>query len=376
MLALPMQRALASDTLQWTSGFLTSTFGPNAGAEFDKDLKIFHSIRLSAISISEASGEVGLAPLSNIIFHLRSIAPRLVEYQSSLTVTFVYQDAFKPSRITHSKNLHYDLSTFMWNFAALNSQIGSRLDRSTDDGIRAANKHFQTAAGALDWISANCSPHIIDDGLRGPITLSLLKMMSMLMLAQAQLCFYEKAVRDRKAGLMKPLIIAKLAAQTSVFYKSCTDRSNDECCRNYIDASWKNHADFQHKCFAAAAEYWQSQAAREEAQSKGCGYGEEVARLIRASSMLEKTVEFAATNKLGVSLTNGAAALQRTVDSAKAAAEEDNRKVYMESVPSDSSLAAVSPVAMAKPLQLCDYQGDSSLHISSSKVDIMIMHDV
>ena len=31
-----------------------------------------------------------------------------------------------------------------------------------------------------------------------------------LMLAQAQLCFYEKAVKDKKTGNMKPVIIAKI----------------------------------------------------------------------------------------------------------------------------------------------------------------------
>jgi hypothetical protein len=59
-----------------------------------------------------------------------------------------------------------------------------------------------------------------------------------------------------------------------------------------------------------------------------------------------------------MSLTNGAAALQRTVETAKASAENDNSKIYMEPIPPDHTVAAVSQVAMAKPLPLADYTGN------------------
>lgn len=357
MLALPLQRGSTGDTIKWSSDFMTATFGPKSDSRFDKDLVFFQKVRQSAVAVSEASGEAGLTPLSLAIHHLKSVAPRLTEYNSDLKLTFCYQDAFKPTKSISSNSLYYDLSTFLWNFAALQSQIGSRVDRSTDDGIRAANRHFQSAAGALDWICENCIQYLTVDNCSGPISASVLRMMIMLMLAQAQLCFYEKSVRDRKAGLMKPAIIAKLAAQTSHFYRASADLSKKDYCGTYIDASWSNHADFQHKCFAAAAEYWQSQAVREEAQSRGCGYGEEIARLLRATGMLKQAIDAATASKLGPSLINGAAALRRTVDAAKAAAEKDNNTVYMEQIPADSSLSPVPPVAMAKPLQLPEYTG-------------------
>jgi BRO1-like domain len=357
MLALPLQRGSTGDTIKWTSDFINTTFGPNSASRFDKDLTFFQKVRQSAVAVSEASGEAGLTPLSVAIHHLKSVAPRLTEYSSNLKLTFCYQDAFWPTKSISSNSLYYDLSIFLWNFAALQSQIGSRIERSSDDGIRAANKHFQSAAGALEWICDNCMQHLSDGNSSGPINASVLRMMIMLMLAQAQLCFYEKSVRDRKAGLMKPAIIAKLAAQTSHFYRASADLSKNDYCGAYIDATWSNHADYQHKCFAAAAEYWQSQAVREEALSRGCGYGEEIARLLRATATLKQAIDTATANKLSPSLTNGAAALRRTVDAAKAAAEKDNNTVYMEQIPADNTLAPVPPVAMAKPLQLPEYAG-------------------
>ena len=47
--------------------------------------------------------------------------------------------------------------------------------------------------------------------------------------------------------------------------------------------------------------------------------------------------------------------MQRTVGTAKLSAEHDNRTVYMEKVPPDSSLIAVNAVSMVKPAALTEY---------------------
>lgn len=357
MLALPLQRASTINTIPLFKAFINTTFGAGADLKFDSDLTNFQRARQNAISVTQTSGESGLIALSVIIFQLKSMAPRLAEYEDDLKLLFSYQDAFLPTKNIQCKSLYYELSTFLWNFAALNSQIGSRVDRSTDEGIRTANKHFQVAAGVLDWIRDNCTPNIHEEGNYGPIKPPVLRMMSMLMLAQAQLCFYEKAMRDKKAGLMKASIVAKLAAQTALNYKSTMDMSKQIGCVSYIDLSWSNHVEFQYKCFLAAAEFSQSQAAKEDAQNKGSGYGEEIARLIRATALVSSAIDFSRHNKLGVSLTNGVAGLQRSIDAARTSSENDNRRVYMESVPADNTLTPIAPVAMAKASPMHDYTG-------------------
>ena len=367
MLALPLQRASSANTVPLLKSFLTSTFGTGADLKFDRDLADFQRVRQNAIAVTQSSGESGLISLSVIIHQLKSMAPRLAEYQNDLHLLFNYQDAFLPTKNIQCTSLYYELSTFLWNFAALHSQVGSRIDRSTDDGIRTANKHFQVAAGALDWITDNCIPNLHEEVNFGPVKPPVLRMMSMLMLAQAQLCFYEKALRDKKAGLMKPGIVAKLAAQTALNYKSTVDMSKMSGCASYIDLSWSNHVEFQYKCFLAAAEFSQSQAAKEAAQNKGTGYGEEIARLIRATALVSSAIDFANRNKLGVSLTNGAAGLQRSIEAAKCIAENDNRRVYMEVVPADSTLAQIVPVAMAKPSTAPESAGTVSYYIVFSQ---------
>lgn len=67
-----------------------------------------------------------------------------------------------------------------------------------------------------------------------------------LLLSQAQLCFYEKSVRDKKTGgTMKSSVIAKLAAQSSVLFKGAYSASKAGLLSTTLDPSWSNHVEYQ-----------------------------------------------------------------------------------------------------------------------------------
>jgi BRO1-like domain len=141
------------------------------------------------------------------------------------------------------------------------------------------------------------------------------------MLAQGQLCFYEKAVKDRKSGSMKASIITKLATQTAVLYSEANKVCSEAGISRILDPSWKLHMEFQYRCMEGAAEYWyveclltmksslpsltmllcclrMSVAAKEDAMAKASGYGQEIARLAKAEKILQKLISFAQTNRL------------------------------------------------------------------------------
>jgi hypothetical protein len=96
---------------------------------------------------------------------------------------------------------------------------------------------------------------------------------------------------------------------------------------------------------------------KDSALSKGSGYALEIARLNRAEIKIQQAMAFATKEKLGISLTNGAAALLRTITSAKASAIHDNRTVYMEAIPLDGTLSPVSAVSLVKPSEPPEYKG-------------------
>jgi programmed cell death 6-interacting protein len=94
-----------------------------------------------------------------------------------------------------------------------------------------------------------------------------LESLEQLMLAQAQECFWQKAVMD---GL-KDGLIAKLAAKVSDFYSQSGAFGIKS---DTVPSEWIHHVSAKHHHFAAAAQYRQSRDCLEKQK-----YGEEVARL-------------------------------------------------------------------------------------------------
>ena len=89
------------------------------------------------------------------------------------------------------------------------------------------------------------------------------------------------------------------------------------------------------------------------------GFGEEISRLTMAENHLNQTIQLISKYHLSPAFADGASAFLRTVSSTKQAAENDNRTVYLESIPSPSSLTDVIGLLMVKPLPIFDY--DASL---------------
>lgn len=177
-------------------------------------------------------------------------------------------------------------------------------------------------------------------------------MVKSLMLAQGQLCFYEKSVKDKKNGTMKASIVAKLAKQTSTFYQTTCVACKVGALGSMLDISWFAVTDFQSKCFQGAAEYWQAHASKEAAMAAGTGYGEEVARFNRAETLVGLALAQTSKFPIAETLTFGANGLKAAILQHKQTAEHDLRTVYMESVPNDYSLTEVGSVAMVRPSPL------------------------
>ncbi len=106
MLALPLQRGAAADVKGSCSRFINQQFGNGAAeTKFNKDICGFQKARDDAVAVTNSSGEVGISNLSYIIYQLSAMAPRLAEYQGELRLSFVWLDAFKPTKKIDSNTL-------------------------------------------------------------------------------------------------------------------------------------------------------------------------------------------------------------------------------------------------------------------------------
>lgn len=136
-----------------------------------------------------------------------------------------------------------------------------------------------------------------------------------LLLAQAQECFWQKAVKD---GL-KDASIAKLAAKVSDFYMQAGDLGVKS---DSISSEWIHHMFAKHHHFAAAAQY---RAARDSLEKRS--YGEEVARLKGALTCVEEGLKEARyLNKVVLADMNG---LRNKIQEDLKRAEKDNDMIYL-----------------------------------------------
>ncbi|KAI9831456.1 MAG: hypothetical protein M1819_005055 [Sarea resinae] len=153
-----------------------------------------------------------------------------------------------------------------------------------------------------------------------------------LMLAQAQECFWQKAVKDS----LKDASIAKLAAKVSDFYSQARDFGIQS---DAISTEWIHHMTAKHHHFAAAAQYRAACDCLEKRK-----YGEEVARLKDSVNCVNEALKEAKwINKVVLGDLNG---LRNKVQEDLKRAEKDNDMIYLLPVPPKSELKTLDRASM------------------------------
>eukprot|EP00602_Paraphysomonas_sp_CaronLab_P000755 CAMPEP_0185027374 /NCGR_PEP_ID=MMETSP1103-20130426/12346_1 /TAXON_ID=36769 /ORGANISM="Paraphysomonas bandaiensis, Strain Caron Lab Isolate" /LENGTH=1041 /DNA_ID=CAMNT_0027561333 /DNA_START=105 /DNA_END=3227 /DNA_ORIENTATION=+ len=351
MLALPIKRTNQYDLSSNLIDFLKKECTDDEVNKLTQDVNTLQQLRNNICGAHATSGESGLQQLMIYHHHMKSVSKRLSGYESETKFRFTWTDAFRPSIRCVSGSLYFDWACVLWNIASLESNMGSILDRGSDEGVRAASLHYQQAAGVIEFMRTEVTPKII--GSKSPeFVENFLQMAVSLLLAQAQVCFYEKAVRERKTGTMKPAIIAKLASQVGTFYEKAAHTCKERDVASTIDPSWTHHMEFQRDSFRGVSEYWQSIAAKEVALSRATGYGEEITRLRRAESIVHQAVQVGTQKKLGRQVLSMAESVLATIQRARVSAEKDNSTVYHDTIPDLSSLSPIVPVPMVKALPM------------------------
>jgi len=158
-----------------------------------------------------------------------------------------------------------------------------------------------------------------------------LEALEALMLAQAQECFWQKAVKD---GL-KDATIAKLAMHVSDLYNTAGEWSLKS---QSIVSEWIHHMNAKHQHFAAAAQYRAACDCLEKRR-----YGEEVARLRISLACANQALREPQINKAVVQDLNG---LKSRVSEDLKRAEKDNDAIYLQAEPSKTELKPLDRASM------------------------------
>jgi programmed cell death 6-interacting protein len=150
--------------------------------------------------------------------------------------------------------------------AALYSQLVFSANRATSDGLKEACSYLCNATGVISFLRDKIIPDMRSTPPEDmdPGTLECLEL---LLLAQAQECYWQRAVTN---GL-KDASIAKIAAMVSDYYSQAMDLAIKS---DAISSEWIHHMTAKHHHFAAVAQFRASRDCLDKRK-----YGEEVARL-------------------------------------------------------------------------------------------------
>jgi programmed cell death 6-interacting protein len=296
---------------------------------FATDLQIIDGLRKDAVN--------ALEPHSSGAKKLQQYAAQLVWMSGKFPVdigadfTWYPSLGYNSSRAHTENNIRFELANVLFNLAAMYSQLALSSNRATTEGLKGAASNFCFAAGVISHLKTTIVPELRNTPPEDMDTLTL-ESLEALMLAQAQECFWQKAVKD---GL-KDASIAKLAAKVSDLYNEAGDWALKS---ESIRSEWIHHINAKHHHFAAAAQYRAACDCLEKRK-----YGEEVARLRDSLNCVNEALkESRWLNRAVLGDLNG---LKTRVSEDLKRAEKDNDTIYLIPEPAKSELKTLDRASM------------------------------
>eukprot|EP01025_Chloroclados_australasicus_P000471 TRINITY_DN10245_c0_g5_i1.p1 TRINITY_DN10245_c0_g5~~TRINITY_DN10245_c0_g5_i1.p1 ORF type:complete len:838 (-),score=138.09 TRINITY_DN10245_c0_g5_i1:616-3129(-) len=251
-------------------------------------------------------------------------------------IYFTWYDAFRTTKRSQQSSIHLEKAGVLFNLSAVCSQISLNMARSEDEGVKAACKHFQEAAGFLATVKDDVGLKV-DKGATLDIGSECCSMLERLLLAQAQECFYEKAFMDKKS----PSVLSMIAKQVTVLYNEVKKLFNQPILQGYFEKTWGAHA-------AVKAMVWEAESYRQSSQTfdDTTGIGSKIARLRECKILLDKARK--ETKFAGSELAKQVEQVYKQVSEDLLQAEKDNNAIYLSPVLLNSKLPAIKPAPLAK----------------------------
>ncbi|KAK9323531.1 BRO1-like domain-containing protein [Lipomyces orientalis] len=281
--------------------------------------------------------EVRASSITNLMRYFIQLTFLSSKFPADIKVNFVWYGTlgYSASASVCQNDLQFERANILYNIGAMYSQLGFEENRSSGDGLKHACQSFQLAAGCFTYLKQNV---ITEMHMNPPddISAATLDVLTKLMLAQAQECFWQKAVLDN----IKNSLIARLAHQVSEYY----DQALNSAMRTAaIKSEWIHHFTCKKYHFEAAAQY----RAASDCLSSG-KYGEELARLKAAQDACVQAL--ADAKYVAKAVADDLKGLQAKLKSDYARAEKDNDLIYLAPVPSTSALPAIKTASTVEAL--------------------------
>ncbi|XP_011149397.1 tyrosine-protein phosphatase non-receptor type 23 [Harpegnathos saltator] len=267
-------------------------------------------------------------------------------------VTFTWRDTYA-NMVCSLANIRFEIISILYNIGAIHTQLGSRTERISADGMKIACTHFQCAAWAFDHLKTNYpQPSGLD------LAPEVMTFMHQLCLAQAQECILEKSMLDNR----KPTIVAKVAKQIVDYFTLALntleqgggeDGTISDTVGTKFYKSWKYYVNFKRAYHLAVTHLYQGLAAEEQRKmgERVAFYNAALASLSEAHSIYSNAkglIGMSSTSK-GKSVVEEALTFTNDViEGKRKAAKNENEFIYHEEVPEKEVLPSVKGASLVK----------------------------
>ncbi|CAG8477414.1 9472_t:CDS:10, partial [Racocetra persica] len=302
---------------------------------YTDDLRILDELRTDCLNLEVHQ---------NALYRLQKYYGQLVfigaKFPIDVGIEFPWYSAFPNNEkkpVAH-KNFYYERACVLFNIGAMYSKLGISESRLTPEGVKRACQYFQNAAGCFKHLD-----NVVVPEMRilptSDMSSAALNVLMNIMLAQAQECFWQKAVYEK----LKDGNVAKLASQVSTYYETAFElATNNPEVSKLIGQNWLTHLQVKSWHFAAAAKFRKS--CECISQNK---YGEEIARLRVAEGYVNRA--FDQRKNLREAVIKDLESLHTVVTSNLSRAVKDNDIIYLNTIPSASSLPQIGRASLASP---------------------------
>ncbi|XP_022654920.1 apoptosis-linked gene 2-interacting protein X 1-like isoform X2 [Varroa jacobsoni] len=310
---------------------------------FRDSLKKLDGLRSDAISGHQrlASGLSLEEALSRYIDQLNYLEEAIPKQH--LQVPFTWKNAFSNGTIITfytlftQSTISFEKICLFFNLAAYLSQhAAGKGNPNEEEGLRNAAKLFQRSAGIFQYIRHASSVSTVE-GVTTDLHIGTLQALENLCLAQAQECFYLKALQDNKASS----VLARLAQRATELYETAWKHMKKEHPCSY---QWAYVMQFKEAAFRGATQFHQA-----DQDGKDCRVSDELARLDLAMAAF-RAASKQAENITIVVLGSHWREMYKNAQITHKRRRYENECVYKEKVTSTQELPAVDGAALAKAI--------------------------
>lgn len=320
VLGIPYPQTVFVDVRDGLRAYLHTNFPDIDPQLFERDIEAWQDMRHKCVSKAAPTWQTPL--LWDYTAQL-DCASRMLKNNAG--VAFPWTTGFlKSSDLSLHETIDAERAFMLLWIAAEHAQSGSCESRSTHESLKRAANLFQIAAGCLAYMATLTLPDPLHDQV---------PCLRDLMLAQAQECFWQKAVQD---GL-KDTTIAKLAQGVSTQYANCAALAPQAA----LPSGWVQHMECKRWHFAAAAIYRKS--CDDLAQRR---HADELGRLMLAASYVERAKR-AGTRAVAAAVVHDVQSLYDIIRTNLIRADKDNDLIYLEAPTNAAHLPNIGAALLA-----------------------------